>query len=720
MISMKKGFHHLPAASIALILACSSGAGKQAVATQVEKSYLPAVLKPSEITEENLDEAIRRFRDMDPKSGDYREMRAKLVQVLYEKHKKAAAAGEKDEAWAPLAASLKLFTAEEILAGDVTPEADSMAEWAVKVYSPLGDESKVMIALIVLMTRHPESEELKERYETLLGWITDARASLDDDAERLFEIIEIYTAVARVTPVPVVTTRLLELYARRHKVFSDMLGSAKFQGLNFGEVYMKYYFMNAMLERTSYDILWLHTRMGRPADAAGAIEKYKGKRGYDPKLVTILEKLVEEPGDANTWLILSEVFLDEDGDEAMACCQRGWKLDPTDYRFPMCIAKLYEKRKELGGAEEYLNVARTLHDKSPEIYVRLLTLYRDWLDRSIDEEKNEQAMDLLEKLEKTFKTFESRWSKMEAPLQWADIIKRRGKIEFFTGKIDAAVDHLQQAGDQSGDADSLLTLGTIYIFRKQYDRAMTSFEEALQIHRTSQMETRHIKMLALEKMGDAARIGGRKKDAAKYYGEALGLAQGLIPYISLDYVAELYAVEGELNHRLGNRQEALESFKVAVSLSKDEGAYRRILSYLMGTRDIDSMRELYHLAYTDSSISKKWKIYFSLWYMSLQKLTGVSDDPTPNQVLSMAKGEEWTDRLAAYYGGTISYEELKRSASDKGENVEMKFYRAFELAGQGKKAEFLKLLKETIDSEYYAYYEVSMALEILFDMGLLK
>jgi ribosomal protein S21 len=158
MISMKKGFHHLPAASIALVLACSSGAGKQAVATQVEKSYLPAVLKPSEITEENLDEAIRRFRDMDPKSGDYREMREKLVQVLYEKHKKAAAAGEKDEAWAPLAASLKLFTAEEILAGDVTPEADSMAEWAVKVYSPLGDESKVMIALIVLMTRHPESE----------------------------------------------------------------------------------------------------------------------------------------------------------------------------------------------------------------------------------------------------------------------------------------------------------------------------------------------------------------------------------------------------------------------------------------------------------------------------------------------------------------------------------------------------------------------------------
>ncbi len=329
-------------------------------------------------------------------------------------------------------------------------------------------------------------------------------------------------------------------------------------------------------------------------------------------------------------------------------------------------------------------------------------------------------MNILERLEKNFKAFESRWPQMQAPLQWMDIVKRRGKIEFFSGDIEAAITHLKQAGDQSGDIESLLTLGTIYIFREQYDRAIALFEKAMQIHQPSRIETKRIKILALTKMGDAVRLAGKKKDAVNFYRQALENIKGLLPYISIDHVAGLHALEGQMKHRLGDREEALESFKVALSLSHSESFYGSILSYLMGTRDIGSMKEIYHLAYTDSAISKKWKLYYSLWYLALQKLMGRNDDPTPTQMISTSKGQEWVEKLAAYYGGTISYEELARSTRDKSEQVEMKFYRAFELASLGKNDQFIRLLQETVDSQYYAYYEVSIALEILFDMGRIK
>jgi hypothetical protein len=102
-------------------------------------------------------------------------------------------------------------------------------------------------------------------------------------------------------------------------------------------------------------------------------------------------------------------------------------------------------------------------------------------------------------------------------------------------------------------------------------------------------------------------------------------------------------------------------------------------------------------------------------------MTGVADDPTPLQVLDMAKGSEWTDTLAAFYAGKVSLAEAKKSAKgNKGNLVELEFFNAFRLYEEGKKPEFTQALKDSLDSGYYSYYEVAMALEFLFDMGALK
>jgi len=706
--------------AVLLSPSCSSGKGQTTVATKVEKYYFPAVPEPPEVNEENLEEALRRFRDMNPNYTFFKQMRVRLTEVLYEKHKKAVAKKNNKEAYKAFSTAVRFYNPEEILAGDITADVEKMGDWVERTYSPLGDEAKVMTALIVLMHKRPDDEDIKNKYETLSNWIEEARDGMDDDVERLWEIVDIFEEVSMHVNVPVVTTRLLELYKKRHGVFSQMLKNYEFKGVNFGNLYMKYYYMNSMIEKTSYDILRLYTRMGRPSGALASIEKYKGKRGYDPNIVSILESVTDEPDDSSHYLLLSEVFLDEDYKEAMWCCYHGWKKDPTDYRFPLSISDLYKKNKDLYGAEEYLFIARSLNDKNPQIYIKIIELYMNWLDGTDPEEQNAQALELLDKLEKTYKAFESRWSKMQSPIQWGDIVKRKGNIEYYAGNIDECMEHLTQAGYQSDDTESLLTLGTIYIFKLQTAKALTTLEDALDIQHTSQMKSRYFKLLIVKKMADAARIGGKKKEAEKYYNEALGIAKNLIPYISLDIVDDLHVVEGELNHRLGDRKEALGSFKMAVNLSKDVGTYAKILSYLAGAKDIDSMREMYHLAYTDSSIEKKWKIYFSLWYLALQKLTGVTDDPTPAQVLSMTKGDEWTEALAGYYSGTIPYDEVAGRAVTKGSNVELEFFRAFVFYEQGKTKEFKKLLKATLNTEYYSYYEVAMALEILFDMGALK
>jgi tetratricopeptide (TPR) repeat protein len=718
---MKRLMLILAAGCLLVLQGCSAGKGQATSTKKVGKSYAVASLKPSDVNEENLDEALRRLRDMNPQDSSYHEMRDRIAQVLYGKHLKAVQGGKNEEAYAPFSTAVRLYSAEEILAGDIAGDVEKMADWAVIAYSPLGDEARVLMALIVLQNRRPDDEDVKTKYDTLLGWIDESRSGMDDDVEKLWETVDIYEAVLADVAVPVVTSQLLDLYRKRHKLFTDLLKAYEFKGIDFGTVYMKYYYMNAMVEKTSYDILKLYTRMGRPVDAIGSIDSYRGKRGYDPKIVALLENMASDPEDAGFYLLLSEIFLEEDWEQAQWSCSAGWTKDASDYRFPLCIARLYRARGDLPGAEEYLRISKGLNDKSPEIYIRLIELYRDWLDKMIEEEKNDDALKVLEKLESTFEAFESRWSTVESPVEWGDIVKRRGLIEFFTGAIDEAVDHLSQAGYQSDDVESLMTLGTIYTFRQETVKALKTYEDALDIQLSAQMESRWFKMLIFKKMGDAARLGGKPKESAAFYSDALKIAQGLLPYIPLDMVGRLHLVQGELNHRLGMKKEAMESFKMAVTLSKDAPTYAGVLSFLGGVEDIESMKEIFHLAYTDSGIEKKWKIYFSMWYLALQKMTGVADDPTPLQVLDMAKGSEWTDTLAAFYAGKLSFAEAKKSAKgNKGNLVELEFYNAFRLYEDGKKPEFTQALKASIDSGYYSFYEVAMALEFLFDMGALK
>ncbi len=350
-----------------ILFACSGTAGRQTISTQFEKANIP-VVKPSQINEENVAKAIRRFLDMSPTASEFGETRTKIVQVLLEKHRKMVAAGDSDAAWFAFVDALKLFTIEEIMAGQFAADTEPMARWALKVYSPLGNEVRVMIALIVLTALRPENEDYQNKYRILKDWIIASRDSLADDVERITEIIDIYAKVAKILPVPAVTNKLLQLYSHRHQVFSTTLGSTNFHGFGFGEAYMKYYFMNAAIERTSYDILWLYARMGHPAGAIDSIEKYRGKRGYEPNLVSLLEKLATAPNEAEGWLLLSKVFLDDDSDLALACCRRGWKMDPLDYRFPLCLAEYYRRRGEYDGAEEYFGIARILNDGEPQIY----------------------------------------------------------------------------------------------------------------------------------------------------------------------------------------------------------------------------------------------------------------------------------------------------------------------------------------------------------------
>ncbi|MFH1436987.1 MAG: tetratricopeptide repeat protein [Pseudomonadota bacterium] len=704
-------------AAVAFAPACSSGKGKTTVAVQAGESPIPSIPLPPEVSAENLEESLRRFRDMDSGSSAYDEFRRKLAAVLFKKHEKVAGEGNNAEAYKCFSTILRCYSPEEILTGEVTAEVEKMAEWTVATYSPLGDEAKVMIGMLVLMNKHGDDDDLQKKFDTLTKWIDEARDSLDDDMERIYQVIEVYEEVSRGVPVPVVTTRLVELYRSRHKDFTDLLDTYAVKGMQLGNVYMKYYYMNTMIEKTSYDLVRLYTRMGRPAGALADIEKYRGKRGYDPKLVEILEDIAGSPGETEAYLKLSGVFMPDDDEEALWSCYKGWKKDPEDWRFPMCLAGLYQKRNDLEGAEEYLNVARGLNDKNSEIYVRLITLYKRWLDEVVEKEDNTAALMLLGKLEKAYQAFESRWPDTKAPIEWGEIVKQRGLVEFYTGNIDDSVKHLQQAGYQSKDAESLLTLGTIYIFKGEADKALSVLSDALDIHHPSQMETHYFKLLIFKKMGDASRIGGKQKEALRYYTDALKIAKGLIPYISLDFVGKLHSIEGELEYRLGNKKEAVASFKMAASLSENDSTYAGILSFIAGARDMDLMRELYHLAYTDSAISKKWKIYFSLWYIALAKYLDAEEDPTPQQVLAMAKGDEWIEKLAGYYNNRLTYDEVKKSATTKGETIELDFYHAFNMLKDGKKKEFAGLMKAMLETGYFAYYEVAMSLEILFDLG---
>jgi lipoprotein NlpI len=172
--------------------------------------------------------------------------------------------------------------------------------------------------------------------------------------------------------------------------------------------------------------------------------------------------------------------------------------------------------------------------------------------------------------------------------------------------------------------------------------------------------------------------------------------------------------KGVILDRLGRLDESQELFRKAVRLNPDRHAtYAELISFLVVQGRLENAQEFYRVAYNQDQIEPMWKIYYALWIEGLSLRLGKGSFPMARNYLKTSRGKTWQDNLARFFSDEMKIDELRATAKNKGQLVEVEYYGAILELARGKKAEATKMLGKVIASNMLGFFEYRMAREIL-------
>lgn len=131
---------------------------------------------------------------------------------------------------------------------------------------------------------------------------------------------------------------------------------------------------------------------------------------------------------------------------------------------------------------------------------------------------------------------------------------KRSDLEKSIDFIAQSIAQLGKRGNKTELSRSLTTLGEIYLFHKQYDLAITSFEDALAANKTAKAELL---------LGQAYILNGEFAKAETVL-SPLEDVKGLVPYQRV----ELYEGLGDANKGLSNIEDALDYYQQGLKIAQ--------------------------------------------------------------------------------------------------------------------------------------------------------
>ena len=194
----------------ALLLAVGCGAhgaaGKQSSTT---------IAVPEELDARGYAQLVRAYRRLDPEDPQRAPLRARLTHYVLGNAEHAIAANEYEVAVESLAKIAKFYRPEELKDG-LSPDLLPLANYLRKEGEPRGDEARVLSALWIQKSLHPNDPEPEEQYKQLRAFGEEARENLSI-SEHYSGLIAVLEEHARLTPAPEVLSTLAELYVERRE-----------------------------------------------------------------------------------------------------------------------------------------------------------------------------------------------------------------------------------------------------------------------------------------------------------------------------------------------------------------------------------------------------------------------------------------------------------------------------------------------------------------------
>ena len=566
--------------------------------------------------------------------------------------------------------------------------------------APGGDEAHVMAALAVLKVLHPTDQAVTHELRVIRQWSEEARQSLPTEAERVGSLVPVYEALVDMLPLPEFVTKLQTLYLERHQSLRRMFATGQMPppGSITREQYQTFILA---LDRTSYDVTRLHLRLGTPQRVQGA-----------------LQTLQDDPEEG--YMALAQIFGREHPDAALRACRAGRQAQPQSPRFPLCIARLLVRTGELRASLDAYDDAIVATPGEAELAAEALEITTQTMRALLDNEDLRAARLTYRRARRLLRAYRRAFPEQRAPADGARIDYLMGIGEYQAGNIDRAVRLLEQSVEAAPTKDALVQLGIVAERRAQLEDALRLYRRALDLdlHGPDARLEGYWRATVLEHMGDVHSLKGESSRSHQLWEEALVAWQQALATrsagLSGDELASAQLRQGMVLEKLGRAEEAVVAFRAAIDARPDlRQTYEQLLSYYAADGRLREALQVYRRAVNHASIPESWKVYYALWVVGTQRRAGDETEAAPMQFLREVSGEDWTDKLARFYAGTLPYQQLLAGARTSGERAEAYFYEGLNRLAAGHADQAAELLRQVLATEMMGFFEYDMARRIL-------
>jgi tetratricopeptide (TPR) repeat protein len=309
-----------------------------------------------------------------------------------------------------------------------------------------------------------------------------------------------------------------------------------------------------------------------------------------------------------------------------------------------------------------------------------------------------------------------RWPGATPAVSPARLYLAIGIAEMNAGNVAEAEGRFRESLKSKENLEALLQLGQLLDRVGQGPRATALFRRALEVAPDKSAGDSIKRAEIFEQLGDAQRMSGEAEQSVKSYRRALALWEGAMPALEGSEASHAQIRRGVLSGRLGNSDQSIECFKLAMKYAPDNReTYAAILSYLLVSgSDGGFGSRVFRFALRQATLEPEWKVYFALWVRTIAARSGIDSEADLGALLNdLSEGSQWWSRLAKFGSSKIDFRQLISEASTVGERTEALFYEATRRLSAGDADGARQMLRQVLDTRMVSFYEYAMAQELL-------
>ncbi len=710
------------AIATSLAIGCAAAEPKRASAPHADGSKKDA---PYELADDRDLEMLRDRHDALPHDHDERQAhRAELADEYERRIHAAFDQRNRDGAYEAFTSLLSLWDPRELRGEDALAMLSAHREGVRRVrsvFARAGADRQAATALFVLAEIDPKRRaEHRAELDELFAFADElAAAEYGDGAERA-RPIEILEHTVEVFPTAQVLSRLVELYIERQ----EALGS-QFRRRGTELRLIRAHGEGALAATRS--LVRAHAHAFRLQDAHTAARQITGF-GDDADLRATLERAVAGDGGSKPWLEIAAMLADGDGgsDDPVAArrvCEQGLAALGESAKLHACVAENAIESDAIALAIRHHEQALAIDPTRRESADRLAALYEHRVGRLAFDRRPGAAAEVLAKLADLDGWVREHWPSEPLDTTIADGRAAMGRGLVSIGALDEGREYLRRAMADGPHLRALEHLGIVELKAGRPQRGLEYFERGIAaspmspFDRFDQNRMRRLASTAAEDAGQSELAERHARQAL----EAWASFQRDVGPLRAAYQGEMLVDLGKLRWRLGERDEALDTFARAVDADGDQATTpARVLSFLIIRDEPTAALDIYHRAVGSREIADDFKVYMSLWVAIDARLRGHPVDPVAAKFLDDRSGPLWHDDLARLASDRVDSGSIADNADTRGRRAELLYYRAMLEAMPADPDTARELLRRVLASDMVLYFEYDMArhwLEHGFELG---